>query len=333
MAARLEGIFVAIATPVADRDDKPVYAVMPVPGYESYFIGKDREGHACLLVSAAAHSVRMQSPIRLENLDVQFELRCHLRRGTEAERIGSFTVVRCRSLDTETVRYFLSICDIVMGAIGDRPKLGELASAVHRLAAIFQKMQRPPTRSVIGLFGELYLIRSCARPARALAAWRIDDAARFDFSEGDVRIEVKVTSGRLRSHVFSYEQCNPPPGTVAIVVSMFAERSPEGSTLRNLISEIESSIAAFPDLVLKLHDVISATLGSSLSEALTLAFDMRLAETTTKCFNLRDIPALRVNLPAGVSDVHFKSDLSAQTALDIQALETMDVSLVELLPQ
>jgi len=31
---------------------------------------------------------------------------------------------------------------------------------------------------------------------RAINAWRLDDLARFDFSEGDVRLDVKATSGR-----------------------------------------------------------------------------------------------------------------------------------------
>ncbi len=84
MPARLEGIFEAVAPPVGDNPDKPIYAVMPIRGYENYFIGKDREGHACLLIATSEQSGRLGSPIRLENLDVQFELRCHLKRSNEA---------------------------------------------------------------------------------------------------------------------------------------------------------------------------------------------------------------------------------------------------------
>src|SRR6266404_3956303 len=198
MGARLEGIFAAIAPPLGENPDKPLYAVMPLPGYESYFIGKDREGHACLLVTAGEQAGRLASPIRLENLDVQFELRCHLRRNKEAERMGAFTVIRCRSLDGETVRYFLSVCDIIVGMVGDRPKQREVASAVHRLAAIFQKMQKPSARPVNGLFGELYFVWRSGNPSRAVSAWRVDEMARFDFADGNIRIDVKAAGGRLR---------------------------------------------------------------------------------------------------------------------------------------
>jgi hypothetical protein len=305
---------------------------MPVPGYESYFIGKDRECHACLLVATSDQPGRQQSPIRLENLDAQFELRCHVRREKEVERAEVFTVIRCRSLDKETVRYFLSVCETIVSMIGDKPWQREVASAVHRLAAIFQKMQKPATRPVNGLFGELYLIRRSGNASRAVAAWRLDETARFDFSDGSVRMDVKATRGRLRVHAFSYEQCNPPPGTIPIVASLFVEGSPGGISMRSLISEIESSVAAHPDLVLKLHEVIATTLGEGLPGALALTFDSKLAESSLKFYNLRDVPAIRGALPAGVSDVHFRSDVSALPPLSIQSLVDLDQTFRNLLP-
>lgn len=332
MTARLEGLFEIIAPPTGESQEKPIYAVIPLHGYESYFVGKDQSGHACLLVATSEQSGRLAPPIRLENLDVQFELRCLLRRSNEAERAGVFTVIRCRSLDKEIIRYFLSVCDTIVGMIGDKPKQREVATAVHRLAAIFQKMQKPQTRPTYGLFGELFFISRSRSPQRAMMAWRIDETARFDFADGNVRIDVKAATGRFRMHTFSYEQCTPPPGTVAIVASLFLERSPGGTALRSLIGEIEVSIAAYPDLVLKLHEVVTATLGVSLNEALSLAFDMKLAESSLQFYNLREIPAIRGSLPVGVSDVHFRSDLSPLQAQPSQSLIEQDAVFEDLLP-
>jgi hypothetical protein len=332
MATRLEGIFETISSPSGENPDKPVYAVMPIQAYESYFIGKDSEGHACLLVATDDQSKRLQSAIRLENLDVQFELRCHLKRKNEVERVGTFTVVRCRTLDNETVRYFLSVCDTIMAMVGDKPRQRELASAIHRLAAIFQKMQKPPARPVNGLFGELYLISRSGNPSRAVAAWRLDDTARFDFVDGNIRLDVKATAGRLRAHTFSYEQCNPPPGTIAVVASLFTERSPDGISLRNLIRQIEVSIAAHPDLILKLHEVLTTTLGASLTEALTMMFDPKLTHSSLKFYSLRDVPAIRGPLPVGVSDVHFRADISALAASTVRSLIQQDALFADLLP-
>lgn len=332
MNACLDAIFEAIAVPPGDNPDKPLYAVVPVPDYESYFVGKDRESHACLLVATADRAGRHQPPIRLESLDVQFELRCQLRKDREPEREGTFTVIRCRSLDRETIRYFLSVCETVLRMIGDRPAQRTVASAVHRLATIFQKLQKPPVRSVNGLFGELYLIWRSGNPVRTLTAWRMDETARFDFSDGDVRLDVKATGGRVRTHTFSYEQCNPPLNTIAIVASLFVERAPGGIVLQFLIDEIESRVVAHIDLVFKLHEVVAATLGASLNDALTMSFDAKLADSSLRFFSLHDVPAIRGPLSAGISDVHFRSDLSALQALSVESLIDQDPVFWDLLP-
>jgi hypothetical protein len=331
-AVNLADVFAAVPPLPAGDPARPIYAVLPVPGHASYFVGKDAEGCACLLVATTDHLARFQPPIRLESLDVQFELHCHLRKDREPEREGTFTVIRCRSPERETIRYFLSVCETILRIGGDQPAGREIAAAVNRLAAIFQKMQKPPTRPVNGLFGELYLLWRSGNPVRAVTAWRGDDTARFDFSDGDIRLDVKTASGRLRVHTFSYEQCNPPPGTSAVAASLFAERASGGVALRSIIDDITVRIAAHPDLIFKLHEVISATLGASLGEALSARFDIKLADTSLRFFDLEAVPAIRGPLPAGISDVHFRSDLSTLPAISIQTLIDSDPIFWDLLP-
>jgi hypothetical protein len=224
------------------------------------------------------------------------------------------------------------VCDIIIRHLGDSPSRSALASAVQRLASIFQSIRRPPVRSLNGLFGELFLISRSRNPLRALTAWRIDDAARFDFSVGDIRLDVKTSTGRLRQHTFSYEQCNPPPGTDAVVASLMVERVPGGLALADMIEGIKARIAADEDLLLKLHEIVAATLGTSLAESLAVTFDARLAESSMLFFDLRAIPAVRVVLAPGVSDVRFSSDLSGQTPLGAETLIDRDPLYWELLP-
>ena len=332
MSVSLDALFETIVAPVGGDTGKPLYAVLPVSGYQSYFVGKDRDSYACLLITTADFS-RRQPPIRLESLDVQFGLPCHIKKEHEPNQEERFTVIRCRSRDHETVRYFLFICNAVLRIVGDRPAQRTVASAVHRLAAIFQKTQKPPARTVNGLFGELYLISRSTNPIRTLTAWRTDETARFDFVEGDVRVEVKATTGRVRTHSFSYEQCNSPPNTLSIVASMFVERVSKGITLRTLIDDIIAVVASDMDLALKLHEVTAATLGTSIKEAMELAFDVTLTDTSLRFFNLADVPSIRGPLPAGVSDVRFRSDLSALEDLSVQALIDLDPIFRDLLPR
>ena len=333
MSVSLEALFQKIVAPTGGDTERPLYAVLPVADYQSYYVGKDRDSCACLLVTTVDRVQRQSPPIRLESLDVQFEIPCLLKKGCEPEQQGQFTVIRCVSFDHETVRYFLSVCDMILRVVGDRPTQRAVSSAVHRLAAIFQKTKNPPARTVNGLFGELYLISLSSNPVRTLTAWRVDETARFDFVDGAVRLDVKVTGGRMRTHIFSYEQCNPPVGTTAVAASMFVERVSRGSTLQSLIDDIVAKVSSHFDLMFKLHEVIAATLGSSLNEAMAMAFDEKLAESSLRFFNLACVPAIRRSLPEGVSEVHFRSDLSAAHTLCVQDLIDQDPVFLDLLPR
>lgn len=333
MLAGLADIFEGIDAPFAEPSDRPLYAVMPVPGHVSYFVGKDRESLACLLVSTGDRTRRPHPPIRLESLDAQFELHCHLKKSGEPEQEGTFTVIRCRENDSKTTRYFLSVCETILRMLGDNPTRAHIATAVNRLAAIFQKIRQPPARPLNGLFGELYLLWRSGNAVRALTSWRVDENARFDFADGDVRVDVKATGGRGRIHSFSYEQCNPPSGTIAVVASLHAEQAAGGMFLRTLMEQIEARVSAHADLVLKLHETVAATLGASLNDALSRRFDMRLAESSLQFFSLEDVPAIRGVLPSGVSDVHFRSDLSTLAPLSVEALIDRDPVFWDLLPR
>jgi hypothetical protein len=311
--------------------DRLIYSVGPIPGHSAYFIGKDNEGNACLLISVSEQDTRQHAPIRLESLEVLFEVPSLIRsKGKVVE--GTFTVLRCRSNDPEIIRYFLSIAETLLRILGATPRRAAIASAVNQIAHIFQRLQSPPAKPVNGLFGELFLIRTSQNPFRTLSAWRPQDISRFDFNTGDIRIDVKTASGRRRTHAFSHDQCNPPSGTLALAASLFVERAAGGTSLRELIREIESLVATNTDIVMKLHKTVAETLGSALQEALSIRFDLQLAASSLEFYDLRTIPAIRGEPPACVSDIHFQSDLSNAAKIDVIRLLERQPAISDFLP-
>ena len=331
MGASLERIFESLAPPPAPEGSRPAYSVAPLRQSPGYFVGKDTERNACVLIQFADRNSRHQAPIRLESLEVQFEVLSFVRAGG-ATREDVFTVIRCRSAEPEIIRYFLSICETIINILGSNPERIAVANTVNRLALIFQRLQNPASRPVNGLFGELFLIRQSRAPLRALAAWRTQDVSRFDFSTGDIRLDVKTATGRVRAHNFSYEQCNPPPGTIGIAASLFVERTAGGISLGEIISDIDQLSSSSTDLVMKLHTIVAATLGTTAREALSIRFDQCLAESSLQFYDLRTIPAIRVEAPPGVSDIHFRSDLSSVMPASLVNLAEQDPALADLLP-
>lgn len=329
MPLALGPLFEGLPIPSADH---LIYSVAHIPGYPAYFIGKDNNANACVLIAAPDKESRRQVPIRLENLEVVFDIPSVVKRANKISE-GTFTVVRCRSNEVEIVRYFLSVGETLVRILGSNPSRTALSHAITKLAKIFQRMQSPATRSVNGLFGEIFLIRQSQDPFRALAAWRRQDTSRFDFNAGSVRIDVKTAAGRQRIHTFSYDQCNPPSGTIAIVASLFVEQIAGGISLREIIRETEELVATNTELVLKLQETVADTLGRSLYESLNVCFDHHLSSTSLQFYDLRSIPAVRIEPPSGVSDIHFRSDLSGSPQANLGILIERDPSLEVFLPE
>jgi len=321
MTNSLVGLLADIELPTGPTNDPRIhYSVREVPGSAEYFVGLDARSNAALLVPTGTAGRSRVAPIRLARVDVRFDIPCNIEgRDMPLER-RRFTVIRCLASEPDTVEYFLSVCDAIVRMLGEAPTASQIRMAVHRLVSIFQKTHTPSATTINGLFGELYLISRSRNPRRLVTAWRNDPAARFDFVDGDVRFEVKTTSRRTRSHVFTYEQCNPPAGTVAVAASMRIERVARGVTLKGIVEEIRDRVGAETDLLLKLHEVVAATLGEGLGAAMATCFDEALTLASLRYYDLAALPAIRGPLPAGVSNVLFRVDLAGLAEV---ALRTM----------
>lgn len=296
-------------------------------GFENWFVGIDDEQRPSVLVRSGSPIGRQPPSIKLENLDVQFHVPCKIEVPNIAILDATCSVMRLNSTDTAVRDVFFSVCDSIALMLGNSPSDTELFKAMRRLAEIFRKMLLPPTRRLSGLFGELCLIYRARLPHEVIRDWREDDADRYDFSSNELKVEVKSTSTRQRVHEFSYEQCSPPAGSLGLVASLFVERAGRGTSIKALQELIEARIAGRAGSILKLREVIATTLGHELRGAETALFDLTLAANSIKFFDLNEIPAIRSELPSGISRVRFASDLSPANFVDIDVLANSEPSV------
>jgi Putative PD-(D/E)XK family member, (DUF4420) len=330
MGLKLNQIFDALL-PVRVGPDQLVYSVGRIARFPGYLVGRDSAGNGCLLISVANPPGYRQAPIRLEHLEVEFEVRSRFTEESQSSE-GTFTVLRCRSKDSEVIRYFFGIAEAVIQILGIQPTKAAISEAVIQFSRIFQRLIAPPLRSVVGLFGELFLIRQARNPIKALASWRVQDSSRFDFTAGDLRLDVKATSGRSRVHTLTYDQCNSPAGTSAFLASLFVEMTPTGPSLQELVEKVEAVVSGRSELVIKLYETVAATLGTNLRESMKVRFDDKLAASSLRFFDLRLVPAIRSALPSGVSDLNFRSDLSNSPEMSVVALIDRDPAIEDFLP-
>ncbi|WP_195164206.1 PD-(D/E)XK motif protein [Mesorhizobium sp. NBSH29] len=294
---------------------------------DSWFVGMDDQQHPSILVQSESPSSRHPPPIRLENLDVQFHVPCKIEPAGGLIANAKCSVMRLNSTDPATRDVFFSVCDSIADMLGNSPQDNELSKAMRRLAAIFRRMLAAPTRTLSGLFGELCLIYQARLPHELIRDWRESDEARYDFSSNDLKVEVKSTSTRRRVHEFAFEQCTPPAGALGLVASIFVERAGRGTSIREIQSLIESRLTGRPDAILKLREVVAKTLGTAQCQADDVLFDLTLATGSIAFFDLREIPALRDDLPLNVSRVRFASDLSAITETNVEVISNSQPNL------
>jgi hypothetical protein len=267
-----------------------------------------------------SHDSAARAPVRLAAIEVSFAVPCRIAISDEPERTEILTAVCCTSPDAEIQRYFAHVCETILRIIGEQPALRTIIDAVARLVDLFQKLSRPSKRSVTGLVGELLVIHLSASPAAAVQAWRSTADERFDFSAGDLRLEVKASSTRQRAHSFSFEQCTPPAGTTGILISLFVESSGGGLSVLELMQRIESQLGAEPELIMKLQETVADALGASAAGALPMRFDEGLARTSLQVYELASVPAIRTGIPAEVSQIRFRSDLSRTSPASLASL-------------
>jgi hypothetical protein len=96
---------------------------------------------------------------------------------------------------------------------------------------------------------------------------------------------------------------------------MHVEQSAAGRSLGSLWDAARSAVSADAELRLKIDELCLAALGSSWQEARRLAFDEQLALSSLRLYDVRDIPRVPFQLPEGVSDVRFQSDVAVGTTL------------------
>jgi hypothetical protein len=308
--------------------DPGVFRVALIPRRQ-HLVGRDENGRACVLFSTRDSGIR--APLRLGGLSVQYALTCSVKLGATNE-VRVLTVVASTSDEPNDERYFLHIMAALIDLAGEEPTLVELAQAVMQIASIFQKLGNKARESIVGVAGELVIIASANDPATAISAWRIDPDERYDFSAGDLRLEVKSSTNRRRVHGFSLEQCDVPALCDCILASVFIETNSGGISIEALVNQITARLAKDPKSIMRLEDTLSRTLGSDLPSALGFSFDYALATSEIAYYDLSTIPAVRPPLLPEISQVRFTSDVSGEPQIDMVEVKQKHPFLNQIMP-
>lgn len=297
--------------PIAETNNEDCISATPIPGYQLHRLGKDALGRPLLLISIFdVKDQKQQDPIELEHLTVMYDMNCRISHSDNTIEEKRFTVVRCTGEDPILQSYFLKVASTIIISLSNRPIRSDVSHAVHQLIELFRAMEDAPLKSVQGLWAEMFLISQACQPAILIDAWHTVPEDRYDFAKDNQRIEVKSFSGDIRLHYFSLEQLHPPGGVIALVASVCVEGSQAGDSIADLREKIQSHLGNNLDTLLHIDRVIARTLGNAWQQVSKVRFDERIAAESLTFYETSSIPSVTANLPPGVSQVRFRSDLT-----------------------
>ena len=320
------------STEVFSRVADNRFFVEYVPNSTQHLFGRTGDGSPCLLVATRGDEIA--PPIELAGIRAIFGMECEVASRDGATTEHAYSVITCTNLDDTVQRYFAHVCETIVKIVGERPQMSTIRSAVEHLVDLFQKMREPSTTSAQGLFAELFVISVSAKPEISLAAWHDEHDERFDFAIGKVRLEVKSTASARRVHYFARTQCEPPIGALGVLASLFVQSSGGGTSLLEIIRDIETHLVDNEALTRKLHTNVAYALGETMPQLLGRRFDRDLAKSSLRLFDLSEIPAVRGPIPPEVNDIRFNTDLSQTPELNVaDVAESVSADVHPLLPR
>ena len=309
----LQAIFEGLRTS-GEFPDRTSFCAKPVPGADSFKVGTDKEGQPALLILASSGDVSSLS-IRLKNLEVVQNVKCRVRVEGKSE-MESFTILRCLGSGRELQSYFFRALEALIVHLGMQPTASNITEGINWLVELFRAQQKPPSTSIRGLWGELFVILNSSNPILLLEAWHQDPNERHDFSLQAARLEVK-TFAQERIHHFSLNQLTSAPGEEVIVCSFRVEPSSSGKCIGDLKREITELCIDRSDLLLHLEQSIVRALGADWILGLERKFDVSRATGTIAYYHCSTIPSVPLPLPPAISNVRFQVDLTNIERTDI----------------
>lgn len=277
---------------------------LPIPGFETHRLGRNREGAVCLVIAAPAGGGTARPDIRLQNLRVQRRALCDVLRPTGERESLLGTVIACSAESQDLRGFFLDLFDQALTAIGVTPQESDVDWWIDQATRLFAELESPAVREVRGLWGELLVIAEARDPVSLIRRWHDSAEDRFDFLAGSFALEVKTCRDSERVHLFSLPQLRPPVSMDVVIASVPVHADPHGVSAIDLLSEIDGRVSDV-EISSKLRQTAFQVGGGSLAQS-PQRFDRRAAVEGLRWMWASAIPAIDERPPAEVLGVELR---------------------------
>lgn len=299
-----------------------VFAAAPIPEHSAFRLAIDENANPVLLLSVANPlKSRAIKNFRLKHLQLAHNVECKISENGKSSR-QNFTVITFTNPDRHLQEYFLRVSETLVKSLKAKPTQEDVVRTLNHFIEIFRALADTPSKTVQGLWSELFLIDNASNPNNVLNYWHNIPEEKFDFNSGKEKIEIKSSGNFERIHTFSSEQLNPPVGTSVLIASVFIRASNTGKSIQDLVDSISAKIQNDIELIDKLHTIVIRTLGNTFEHSIRIKFDYQIARDSFRLYRHTDIKKIdRICIPDEVTEVRYKSDLTSAKPVDVNEIE------------
>lgn len=284
--------------------EEGLFSVRPLPVGIHGWIGRSSQVGAAFLLHVSEGE--QPHPVSLRTVRARHRVLVEIDDGKSRGK-ETVTLVECISGDAETIKIFVRCIGAVLATQDGQLSSADVSMALDHLVELFRELSHATPAEIVGLWAELFIITECADPQSMASRWRLNASSRYDFGTNEERVDIKCTTSGLRHHEVSFDQANPPRGTSAGIVSVMTEATSSGTTVRELW---EKALQLAPDSQHSIDTKCVRTLGRDWACAQDYAYDLAIARSTIRLYDVQGIPRL-TELPAGVLRARFTVDFSA----------------------
>ena len=303
----LEEIFKKLETPSEKQED--IYKTELILG-KYHRLGKNYKGQPSILINTKKNNESV-APYRGMSIRLKFNINCKIHEENEKQ---NYTILSCISNDEQIIKIFLDICQTTISQLGKEPTPKEISEKTQMLIDLFKEMPNKLS-SIVGLWGELFLIASSKNITKCLEAWHQHAEDKYDFYDNNEALEVKCTTQTDRKHKFKHDQLVSNLKDHYVASIMISDDPNKGLSVVDLYEDIKKR-CKLDNLNNKLKKIFFKIVGKTPYEELNeYRYSFDYSKKNLMYYKLKDISTL-INEDDSVTDISYKVDLSRKKNVD-----------------
>lgn len=291
------------------------YIVSQIPTLINHKIGFSIEGYPVFFIKTLYTQKKILNK-SLQIIKIEFNKECALFIDNVKE-INNYTVITLKSETPEIQSYFLDIIHLSIQKIPEIPTIDEIINELNSLIMLFTDFSKAPLKTIQGVWSEMIVIENSKDVDYLVQSWHSSIFSKFDFNDGFDKIEVKSTIKNKRIHRFSMSQLSKNSTSNLIIASVMTAEVGIGINIFGIRDRIFTKLND-KNLISKVDEILSKTLGSDLENSIDCFFDYNYALDSLKFYQSEFIPNINFTIPMEITNINFDCDLS-----EINSLETI----------